>query len=266
MIKKLAIVAAVMSLGCSAMAQEGGSSTGLSTNNKIQVSLLLGNSPVIAQNQYILPNYTVDANGIGNTIGVNPDIVLNLNNLGGSSLVNIAGIQFGYYLNDDMEINAMFGMNISSTPKKDIVEGVAASPAVTVPAQIAIDGEVSNSWISSVGFNYHFSTSNDKVGFYAGAQLGYQQSRISADYAWNGDINAYRPVLDKGQLRSMSIGAVAGVSYNFVPGFSLGIEAAPVSYYYNAVEIVPSGLSTFKADNKAVRFLSSPMLKLGIRF
>lgn len=260
MIKKLAIVAAVMSLGCSAMAQEGGSSAGLSTNNKIQVSLLLGNSPVIAQDQYLLPNYS------DNQIGANPSVVLNLNNLGGSSLVNIAGIQFGYYLNDDMEINAMFGMNISSTPKKDLVEGVAASPAVTVPDQIAIDGEVSNSWISSVGFNYHFSTSNDKVGFYAGAQLGYQQSRISADYAWNGNINAYRPVLDKGQLRSMSIGAVAGVSYNFVPGFSLGIEAAPVSYYYNAVEIVPSGLATFKADNKAVRFLSSPMLKLGIRF
>lgn len=267
MIKKLAIVAAIMSLGCGAMAQEGGSSSSLSTNNKIQVSLLLGNQMMFDQDlNYLLPQYSKNGvYGEPGYMGVSPEIRLNFNELGQNSIVNIAGVQFAYYLSDNMDINAMFGMDIRKTPKKDLIEGVAGTH-LSVPNQLEIDGRLTNNWIGNLGFNYHFSTSNDKVDLYLGAQAGYQQGRITTDYAYDGTTYIYRGNMDKGQVHCITGAAICGVSYSFVPGFSIGFETAPIAYQYSLLELIPSGLGVYQCDHHAYRIFASPMLKLGIRF
>ena len=267
MIKKLAIVAAVMSLGCGAMAQEGGSSSSLGTNNKIQVSLLLGNQMMFDQStDYLLPNYSKDGTyGNPGSMGVSPEIKLNFNELGQNNLVNIAGVQFAYYPTDNIDVNVMFGMDIRKTPKKDLIEGVAGTH-LSVPTQMEIDGRLTNNWIGNLGINYHFATSNDKVDLYLGAQGGYQQGRITADYAYDGSTYIYRPNMDKGQVHCITGAAIAGVSYSFVPGFSLGFETAPIAYQYSLLELIPTGLGVYQCDHHAYRIFASPMLKLGIRF
>ena len=267
MIKKIAIVAAIMSLGCGAMAQEGGSSSSLSTNNKIQVSLLLGNQMMFDQStDYLLPNYSKDGTyGNAGSMGVSPEITLNFNELGRNNLVNIAGVQFAYYPTDNIDVNVMFGMDIRKTPKKDLIEGVAGTH-LSVPTQMEIDGRLTNNWVGNLGVNYHFATSNDKVDLYLGAQGGYQQGRITADYAYDGTTYIYRPNMDKGQVHCITGAAIAGVSYSFVPGFSLGFETAPIAYQYSLLEIIPTGLGVYQCDHHAYRIFASPMLKLGIRF
>ncbi|MBP5501623.1 MAG: hypothetical protein J6Y24_02415 [Bacteroidales bacterium] len=265
MIKKLALVAAVMSVCCGAMAQEGGS--GLSTNNKFQVSLLMGNQANFSGSDFgkLTPSYDgtnkVDAGVIG---GVEPSAMLTLNGLGESAL-NFAGIQFAYYLADNMDVNLQFGMEICKTPQKDYV-GQLHQATNVVPAQLAIDGTVTNHYLVNAGYNYHLGTSNEKVDLYVGAQVGYQNARITTNYAWDGNVYLLRPEQDKGMFHLISGAAVAGVSYSFVPGFSIGFETAPVAYNYAMVEVATPGFGTYQADSHVFRFLANPMLKLGIRF
>ena len=190
--------------------------------------------------------------------------MLTLNGLGKSAL-NFAGIQFAYYLSDDMDVNLQFGMEICKTPQKDYV-GQLHQATNVVPAQLAIDGTVTNHYMVNLGFNYHLGTSNEKVDLYIGAQAGYQNARITTNYAWDGNVYLLRPEQDKGMFHLISGAAVAGVSYSFVPGFSIGFETAPVAYNYAMVEVATPGFGTYQADSHVFRFLANPMLKLGIRF
>lgn len=267
MIKKLALVAAVMSVCCGAMAQDGG--TGLSTNNKFQVSLLMGKQANFDGADFgeLLPKGYKNVYGTdlaGNMGGTAPSAMLTLNGLGESAL-NFAGIQFAYYLADNMDVNLQFGMEICKTPQKDYV-GQLHQATNVVPAQLAIDGTVTNHYLVNAGYNYHLGTSNEKVDLYVGAQVGYQNARITTNYAWDGNVYLLRPEQDKGMFHLISGAAVAGVSYSFVPGFSIGFETAPVAYNYAMVEVATPGFGTYQADSHVFRFLANPMLKLGIRF
>lgn len=266
MIKKLVLAAAVMSVCCGAMAQDGGS--GLSTNNKIQVSLLMGNQANFDGHfgELTPSGYNSSYSGpqAGTLGGTAPEAMLTLNGLGSTGL-NFAGIQFGYYIADNMDINLQFGMDIRKTPQKDYV-GQLHQATNVVPAQLAIDGTVTNHWMANLGFNYHLGTSSDKVDLYVGAQGGYQNARIDLNYAWDGNVYLLRPEQEKGMFHVISGAAIAGVSYSFVPGFSMGFEVAPVAYNYAMVEIATPGFGTYQADSHVFRFFASPMLKLGIRF
>jgi len=267
MTKKLIIAAALSALCTGAFAQEYKS-------GNIQVQLLFGNGMVFDQatDNYLLPKYSQDPSvgiGIGNNYGSqsqDPGVYLNFNDLGSNSWGNIAGIQFGYYLSDEMEINAMFAMDIRSTPKKDLWEGVAGN-TISVQNMCYMEGRLSNNWIGSLGFNYHLSP-NDRVDLYVGAQAGYQQGRITtvSPYTGNPAAPVYRPDDKKGQIHCITGAAVAGISYYLAPGLSLGFEAAPVAYQYSILEVIPTGLGVYQADHHAVRLLANPMLKLGIRF
>ena len=267
MIKKIALAAAVMSVCCGAMAQDGG--TGLSTNNKFQVSLLMGKQANFSgdfdklyASDYI--NHSTGDPLAGTVGGIAPEAMLTLNGLGDNAL-NFAGIQVGYYIADNMDVNLQFGMDIRKTPQKDYV-GQLHQATNVVPAQLAIDGTVTNHWMANAGFNYHLGTSNEKVDLYVGAQAGFQNAKIDLNYAWDGNVYLLRPEQEKGMFHCVSGAAVAGVSYSFVPGFSIGFEAAPVAYNYAMVEIATPGFGTYQADSHIFRFFASPMLKLGIRF
>ena len=264
MIKKLVLVAAVMSVCGGVMAQDGGS--GLNTNNKFQVSLLMGSQANFDdENFYNLKpsNYGYnDYPKAGSVGGVAPEAMLTLNGLGTTGL-NFAGIQFGYYIADNMDVNVQLGMDIRKTPQKDYVGQLNRANTV-VPAQLAIDGTVTNHWMVNLGYNYHLGTSSEKVDFYVGAQVGYQNAKIDLNYAWDGKVYLLRPEQEKGMFHGISGAAVAGVNYSFVPGFSLGFECAPIAYNYAMVEIATPGFGTYQADSHVFRFFASPMLKFGI--
>ena len=181
-----------------AMAQDegtsgGGFSSGLSlnTNNKYQISLLLGNQVMFNQNlTYLTPKYSNDAGvAIGlpgtNSQSENPISYIRFNDLGQGNLVNMAGVQFTYFLTDGIDINASFGMDLRSTPKKDFVEGEQIKD-MAIQGQKWIEGQFQNNWLLTLGGNYHFTVSNEKIDLYAGLQFGYQ----------HGHINTYTPYTD----------------------------------------------------------------------
>lgn len=181
-----------------AMAQDegtsgGGFSSGLSlnTNNKYQISLLLGNQTMFNQNlTYLTPKYSNDAGvAIGlpgtNSQSENPISFIKFNDLGQGNLVNMAGVQFTYFLTDGIDINASFGMDLRSTPKKDFVEGEQIKD-MAIQGQKWIEGQFQNNWLLTLGGNYHFTVSNDRMDLYAGLQFGYQ----------HGHINTYTPYTD----------------------------------------------------------------------
>jgi len=182
-----------------AMAQDegtsgGGFSSGLSlnTNNKYQISLLLGNQVMFNQNlTYLTPKYSNDAGvAIGlpgtNSQSENPISYIRFNDLGQGNLVNMAGVQFTYFLTDGIDINASFGMDLRSTPKKDFVEGEQIKD-MAIQGQKWIEGQFQNNWLLTLGGNYHFTVSNEKIDMYAGLQFGYQ----------HGHINTYTPYTDE---------------------------------------------------------------------
>lgn len=198
MTKRLVIVAAMMTFCGGAMAQDegtsgGGFSSGLSlnTNNKYQISLLLGNQVMFNQNlTYLTPKYSNDAGvAIGlpgtNSQSENPISFIKFNDLGQGNLVNMAGVQFTYFLTDGIDINASFGMDLRSTPKKDFVEGEQIKD-MAIQGQKWIEGQFQNNWLLTLGGNYHFTVSNDRMDLYAGLQFGYQ----------HGHINTYTPYTD----------------------------------------------------------------------
>ena len=189
MTKKLVIVAALMTLGSGAMAQDEGTSSGggffsglsLNTNNKFSVSLMLGNANLFDQDlSYVLPKYGSNY-GIGassSTKSEDPGAYIKLNNLGKGSITNMAGIRFGYYITDGIDVNMSFGMDLRSTPHKNYVENEEVA-GLKIEGAKYIEGKIQNNWLLSVGGNYHFGVSNERVDMYAGVQVGYQHGQLT---------------------------------------------------------------------------------------
>jgi hypothetical protein len=190
MTKKLVIVAALMTLGSGAMAQDEGTSSGggffsglsLNTNNKFSVSLMLGNANLFDQDlSYVLPKYGSSYGlGANNSTekSTDPGAYIKLNNLGSGSITNMAGIRFGYYITDGIDVNMSFGMDLRSTPHKNYVENEEVA-GLTIEGAKYIEGKIQNNWLLSVGGNYHFGVSNERVDMYAGVQVGYQHGQLT---------------------------------------------------------------------------------------
>jgi hypothetical protein len=300
MTKNLVIVAALMTMCGGAMAQDEGTSGGgfggggsINSNNKFQISLQLGNGFMFdQQTNYLTPKYSDGAEfGLRRyaTTGQSddPGAYLNIANIGESSIVNLAGISFAYYIADGIDINMSFGMDLRSTPKHDYLEGIEDNNGKTiVQGNQYVEGQLKHNWMLNVGGNYHFTTSNEKVDFYVGAKAGFQHGMIetttpytnmdydylkaiisegSTDKPYEYEV-VYAPRTGSGQINCITAAIVSGVNYSLSEGLTLGVEFAPYAFQYSLLEVCPQGSKVFQADHFANRFFASPMLTLGFRF
>lgn len=195
MTKKLVIVAALMTFCGSVFAQDGSSEENasegggflsgiaLKTNNKFQVSLMLGNANLFNQDlTYVLPRYADNELGIGGHNGAqstDPGMYVELNKLGESNLVNMAGLSFAYYITEGLDVNLSFGMDLRSTPKKGYEEYLQTSNGMKIQGAKWMQGRVQNNWILSAGSNYHFKVTNEKIDLYGGVKVGYQHGQLT---------------------------------------------------------------------------------------
>jgi hypothetical protein len=308
MTKNLVIVAALMTMCGGAMAQDGGTSGGgsLNTNNKFQISLQLGNKFMFDQSlTYLAPKYesgeTFGIQGLNGAQSEDPGAYLNIGNIGESSIVNMAGISFAYYIADGIDINMSFGMDLRSTPKQDYLSPITSDGKTIVQGNKYVEGQFKHSWLLSVGSNYHFTTSNEKVDFFVGVQAGFQHGMIETttpytdkEYAFltgNNSVPAYTdtetgleaytpsevvenydyevlyaPRTGSGQVNCITAAIVSGVNYSLSEGLTLGVVFAPYTFQYSLMQVCPQGSKVFQANNYANRFFASPMLTLGFRF
>jgi hypothetical protein len=206
MTKKLVIVAALMTFCGSVFAQdtsdeenasEGGgflSGISLKTNNKFQVSLMLGNSDMFNQKAtyYLRTDYKADNIGLGDGAvqSADPEAYLQLNSLGDNSLLNMAGINFAYYITEGLDVNMSFGMDLRSTPKKSYVEPFNAN-GMNIQGAKWMEGRVTNNWFLTAGSNYHFKVTNEKIDFYGGLKVGYQHGQLTVTTPYTDEEAAY---------------------------------------------------------------------------
>jgi len=237
--------------GIGAAAQQQGA------EGNMQASLILGNNPMFNQSTtYLLADQSSSSTGLYSA----PGYYLNLGTVGSNQLTNMVGVQFAYFLSPSIEVNAMFSMNISSTPKKDYQEGVSA----LAPSSKEIDGELKTNWYANVGGNYHFFSKH--ISPYAGARVGGMMGRIQTTAAYDGDEAVITKTSNSGQIRAIQGSLVGGVDCVLNCGVVLGLEIAPVSYQYSVIEIDPSGSHNYTCNHHNIKVFSTPTLKLGFRF
>lgn len=272
MIRVLSVLTLLVAFSMSSFAQQKQNA------GDIQVSLVLGNISMFKQDlNYVMPKYSnTDASvGIGlagtNSQSYDPGLYLNFNDLGGSSLMNIAGVQGKYYLSSNLDINLMFAMDLRSTPKKDFIEGDSKIEDMVIQSSKYIEGRLSNNWMANIGTNYYFNTSSSRISFYAGVQGGFQMGRVQTMTPYTGanlddDNTLYIPSKKAGQVWCITGALIGGAECNLTQGLVLGLEFAPFTYQYSMLEVYPTGMNVYQANHHAFRFFASPNLKLGFRF
>lgn len=302
-LRNIACAAVVALAGSISMtAQESASST-LAAGN-YQVSVLFGNNTMFNQNYnaYLLPKFDyTGAKSIGlgeaattgttleKRVSDDPGAYLNIGEIGSNSVLNMIGVQGQYFLTSEIDVNAMFAMNIAGTPKRDYEDGYKypgvagsglSSDYVVKPTYRYIEGRLTSSWMANVGGNYHFTFSNPKLSAYGGVRLGAQMGRVQTVRPYTGlvgDVSAgddvhedyevvYTSDTRLGQVWGIQASIVGGLEYEFTTGFVFGIEVAPVAYQYSVIEVGPQGYDKFFASNHNVKIFATPNLKLGFRF
>ena len=272
-----------------------------------QISMVLGNGTFFRQLEgmnYLLPAHGATSVGLpgtwlygdaaGNQSG-DPGMFLNLGTIGENSLVNIAGVQVKYFLNNYWSIHAMFSMNINLTPKKDFTEGDFSVPEMPVPSYKYIEGRMTNSWMANIGTDRYFRTRNERIQPYLGIMAGFQMCRLETNTPFTGEqlipgvpgdpvlpdnalpkppetdipgrpVEVYRGSHRNGQIWGAQGGLTAGIEFSLMQGLVLGFEVQPVAYQYTRIQIKPAGMAPFEAENHNFRLFTMPCLKLGMRF
>lgn len=265
---------------------------------QFQVSLVLGDGLFFPENINVslLPSYLPSEELSGVAAVQN----LKLGSLNNNSIVNVAGIQTKYFLTHRWEINAMFSMNISMTPKRDHVEGISMDNLLHTDSELGtnffgandlsigglayMEGELTNSYLAMIGTNHYFNNCNGRIFPYLGVAGGFQHARIQTYLPYTGmEVETIDPSIPGGQATTVepvelyltdhrageayafSGAIVAGLEYNFLPGFNVAFEVRPFNYYYSIARLYSEGME-WNGDNHQFKFLAFPQLKFGIRF
>lgn len=292
MIKKLCTILLLAAFVAPTWAQRtGGDKEGVvfaPRKGQWQVSLVLGNSGQFynENTSYLLPQYTNTEGSIGLPNGSTNNSgdlnhYLNISGLNNNSLVNIAGLQAKYFVNDCWDINLSLGMNISITPKKDYIEGdYKTTPDMIIPDQKYINAQVTNNWYVTVGSNRYFKTSNPRIQPYLGAAVGFQMARIETTEPYTGKMyndgeddteeglpeQLYLAAGKAGQMFGIKGAAVAGLEYSIAKGLLIGVEFQPIAYRYDVIQICPKGFDKYNVGHHNIKLFDMPVVKLGFRF
>ncbi|MCD7933009.1 MAG: hypothetical protein LUH15_17565 [Tannerellaceae bacterium] len=243
-----------------------------------QVSLVLGSGSFYNENTtYLLPQYSNTGGSIGLPNGSMENsgdfgTYLNLGSLNNNNLVNIAGLQGKYFISDRWDVNVMFSMNISITPKKDFVEGEYTVEDLVIPEQKYINAQMTNNWLTAIGSNYYFRTANPRINPYLGGALGFQMARIEINEPYTGELydgdekQVYIASGKAGQMYGLKATGVAGIEYSLTAGLVLGFEFHPLAYRYDVIQLCPKGFDRYNAGHHNLKIFEMPVLKLGMRF
>lgn len=264
-----------------------------------QVSLVLGGNGSFYKDNagsYLFPRYsnTIGSIGLPNGGTSNPGQLdgdqsgylndyLNIGTFNNNQVVNIVGLQGKYFFSDCWDLNFMFGMDISVTPKKDFIEGDYSVPDMIIPDQKYVNATASNTWYASVGVDRYFKTRNERIHPYVGAALGFQMSRIETTEPYTGklvadsdadpddedewvDQQVYLPAGKVGQMFAIKGALVAGIEYSLARGLFLGLECQPLAYRYDVIQIAPKGFDKYNLSHHNIKIVDMPVLKLGFRF
>ena len=80
------------------------------------------------------------------------------------------------------------------------------------------------------------------------------------------DQQVYVPAGKVGQMYGIKAAGVAGVEYSFTQGMFIALECQPFAYRYDVIQIAPQGFDHYNLSHHNIKFIDTPMLRLGFRF
>ncbi|MDR2888007.1 MAG: hypothetical protein LBV26_08445 [Bacteroidales bacterium] len=253
-----------------AQAQDGGYAPAAGSK---QVSLLLG-APMF----YYNPNYVIDMNEYGvydassNTVTMSP-AGMKISVPQDNYIINMLGVELKYFVKSNIAVGFAGAGFIYGTPGKSGIPGVSNTntiPATPVlPTYNEIDAELESNAVGTLSGFYYFNTGNERIAPYGGASFTFQYAGLTAEDAMPANPQLDEPLMGprKGQIFGWSPALVGGIEYSVQPGFLIGFEIKPVSYYSSSARLYPQqGMEAMEGKLREFSFFSQPRFKIGFRF
>ena len=195
------------------------------------------------------------ANGAGNY-----DISLESKTINSANQKLMIGLEGGWFFHDLWKVTLGGGMNISSNPGYDRVEGATDAG---LPGYNYVLNQSTVQFQVYTGVDRYFDKlfNVDNLLPYAGVRVGYAYSRNTAqgDDTWMGK--------SIGESFNIRGALTVGVDYFINEAFFMGIQVDPFAYTYNRCTLKPQeGLRNLEADSNNFSFIAAPTLKVGFKF
>ena len=177
------------------------------------------------------------------------------------------GIEGGWFFHDLWKVTLGGGMNISTQPGYDAVEGVSdgegGSYAGSIPGYNSVVNQSRMQFQIYTGVDRYFDNliKVDNLLPYAGVRVGYAYSRNTAhDKQWVGGKSL-------GEAFNIRSALTIGMDYFVNETFFMGIQVDPFAYTYTRTTYKPEeGLRNLEADSNNFSFIAAPTLKVGFKF
>ena len=181
------------------------------------------------------------------------------------------GIEGGWFFHDLWKVTLGGGMNISSQPGYDAVEGVYGDDELdsnwdatgSIPGYGEVINESTMQFHVYTGVDRYFDNLFNVKNLlpYAGVRVGYAYSRnTELANEWVGGKSLGESFNIRGAL-------TIGVDYFVTEAFFMGIQVDPFAYTYTRCTYKPEeGLRNLEADSNNFSFIAAPTLKVGFKF
>ena len=207
---------------------------------------------------------TVGANAYTNQNAVSGagtyDISLESQSIDLASQKWMIGIEGGWFFHDLWKVTLGGGMNISTKPGYDAVEGATDAG---LPGYNYVLNESTVQFNVYTGVDRYFDNllNVDNLLPYAGVRLGYAYGRNSAQ----GDASWYGKSI--GESFNIRTALTVGLDYFVNETFFVGVQVDPFAYTYNRCTLKPQeGIRNLEADSNNFSFIAAPTLKIGFKF
>src|SRR5690554_2830562 len=193
-----------------------------------------------------------------------------------SSFTNISGVEFKYFVTNQIAVRFSGSGALSGLPSQDQTPEITDPsgvnyPGTTIPGWRMLEGKTSKQFYIDLGADYYFSSKYDRVSPYGGVQFNsvYSQMEIFDGFRGVDEDDEVIPTFDtrRGEGFSYGFSLIGGIDYYLTDALILGIEVKALSYMYAGKKIFHQpGMSAQPADKHVMSFLAQPSIKLGFRF
>lgn len=205
--------------------------------------------------------YTTVSAKPGNYTGGSYDAYASPINLQNQKLM--VGIEGGWFFHDLWKVTLGGGMNISTQPGYDAVEGTGTYDQGSIPGYNYVLNQSTMQFQVYTGVDRYFDNLINVKNLlpYAGVRVGYAYSRNTAqgDDTWMGK--------SIGESFNIRGALTIGMDYFVNEAFFVGMQVDPFAYTYNRNTYKPQeGLRNLEADSNNFSFIAAPTLKVGFKF
>ncbi|MFR9649257.1 MAG: BT1926 family outer membrane beta-barrel protein [Rikenellaceae bacterium] len=279
MLKQI-ILSLILTLSCATLMAQGqslNSSFSTDRKGKWEVSLIMGSgnylNEALMDEDILLPGYD-GLTDLG--IDSDPSLYLSSDSYNYNSIANIAGLEFGYFITNNIQVTASVSATIGSTPSVDYIERVQIGDEVSmldIPAYNYLEGRIDQRCIASVGANYYIDTRAPRISLYFGAECAYSYASLETSLPYTGEVDEdglstaiYQSYVSGGYAQTISGVTVAGIEYLLTENLTLGVRFSPISYTCGMIMLCPQSYGNYGVTHNDVKIFSFPKVKFGFRF